>query len=78
MLEQILSIIKDLGFPIAVCLFLAYYIKTMTDQFRSDVKEITGKYETAVDKFTKSLDKLSKIMTSVETALGTKEGIEND
>lgn len=78
MLEQVLSIIKDLGFPIAVCLFLAYYIKTMTEQFRADIKEITNRYEAAVDKHTKSLDKVFKVLTSLEATLGAKESDDND
>lgn len=72
-MEQVVNIIEHLGFPIAICLFLAYYIKTMTDQFRGDVKEISSKYENAIEKFTKSMDKMTRILSSLEVKLDVKE-----
>lgn len=77
-MEQVITLVKDLGFPIAICLFLAYYIKIMTEQFRSDVKEISGKYETAIEKFTKTLDKNTRILSSLESKLDVKETDDND
>lgn len=83
-MEGVLEIIKDLGFPISVCIFLAYYIKLMTDQFRQDVKELTDKYNEAIkensaqyssviEKFIKSNDKTARVLTSLENKLGIKE-----
>lgn len=82
-MENVLGLIKDLGFPVAVCVFLAYYVKSMTDQFRQDVKDMTDKYNQAIkensaqyslviEKFIKSNDKTAKVLTSLESKLGLK------
>ena len=73
-MEVFLEIIKTVGFPIACCVFLGWYLKTQTDQYREDVQTITEKYEKAIEKFSKSIDKNTLVLTSLETKLGIKEG----
>ena len=68
-----LQIIQSVGFPIACCLFLGYYIKRQNEYYREDVKTITEKYEKAIDKFSRSIDKNTLILTAIETRLKGKE-----
>lgn len=77
-MEVFLEIIKTVGFPIACCVFLGWYLKTQTDQYREDVQTITEKYEKAIEKFSKSIDKNTLVLTSLETKLGIKEGESNE
>ena len=77
-MEVFLEVIKTVGFPIACCLFLGWYLKTQTDQYREDVQKITEKYERAIEKFSKSIDKNTLVLTSLETKLGIKEGEANE
>lgn len=77
-MEVFLEIIKTVGFPIACCVFLGWYLKLQTDQYREDVQTITEKYEKAIEKFSKSIDKNTLVLTSLETKLGIKEGESNE
>lgn len=72
-MEVFLEIIKTVGFPIACCVFLGWYLKTQTDQYREDVKGITEKYEKAIEKFSKSIDKNTTVLNSLEAKLGIGE-----
>lgn len=72
-MDLILQIIQSVGFPIACCIFLGYYIKTQNNEYREDVKELTDKYERAIDKFSKSIDKNTQILTALDAKLGSKE-----
>lgn len=37
---DIISIISSVGFPIVACLLLGWYVKTQTELYRTDIKEI--------------------------------------
>ena len=67
---DVLNVIQSVGFPIACCVFLGYFIKTQNAQYREDVKEITEKYENAVREFSKSLDSNTQVLTRIEAKLG--------
>lgn len=72
-MEVFLNIIQTVGFPIACCVFLGYFIKTQNTQYREDVKSITDKYEQAVKEFSKSLDSNTQVLTRLEAKLGADE-----
>lgn len=77
-MEVFLEIIKTVGFPIASCIFLGWYLKTQTDQYREDVQKITEKYEKAIEKFSKSIDKNTLVLTSLENRLGMEGNRDNE
>lgn len=72
-MDLILQIIQTVGFPIACCIFLGYYIKAQNNEYREDVKALTDKYERAIDKFSKSIDKNTQILTALDAKLGSRE-----
>lgn len=72
-MDVFLNIIQTVGFPIACCVFLGYFIKTQNTQYREDVKSITDKYEQAVKEFSKSLDSNTQVLTRLEAKLGADE-----
>lgn len=57
-MNEILSTIKDLGFPIAGCIVLAMYINKMSDIYRSEIKELSKIIE-------RNTDVLQKIYTRI-------------
>lgn len=73
-METILTVIQTVGFPVACCVFLGWYIKKQTDEYRQDVQTITDKYEKAIDKFSKSIDRNTNILTALEAKLELKGG----
>lgn len=68
-MDIVLQVIQTVGFPIACCVFLGYYIKRQNEEYREDVQNITEKYEKAIDKFSKSIDKNTLVLTALETRL---------
>lgn len=72
-MELVMNIIQTVGFPIACCVFLGYYIKKQSDEYRQDVQVITDKYEKAIDKFSRSIDRNTAILTALESKLDGKE-----
>ena len=87
-METVLNIIQTLGFPIAGCCFLGYFIKKLIDEFRNDVKslseksetvtrEISEKYETALrdmaEKYDRQIDKFSKTIDKNTQVLAALE-----
>lgn len=75
-MDVILQVIQTVGFPIACCIFLGYFIKRQNETYREDVKEITDKYERAIEKFAKSIDKNTQILNALEIRL-TERGNKN-
>ena len=68
-MDVVINLIQTMGFPIAACVFLGYYIKTQNAQYREDVRTMTEKYEAAIDKFSKSIDKNTEVLNRLEAKL---------
>ena len=54
--NSIITIISTLGFPIFCCLALGYYVKTQTDLFRQDTRDMQKEHKEEVAKFTEALN----------------------
>lgn len=68
-MPDFLNILQSVGFPIAACVFLGYFIKTQNAQYREDVQNITDKYESAIKDFKESLDKNTQVLTRLDARL---------
>ena len=77
-MDVVLQIIQTVGFPVAACVFLGYFIKKQNDEYRADVRTITEKYENAIEKFSNSIDKNTRVLTALDAKLSTNEKGEND
>ena len=53
---DIIQIISSLGFPIACCLGLGWYVKTQTDNYRNDVKDIQREHKEETKQMTDALN----------------------
>lgn len=72
-MEVVLQIVKDLGFPVACCLYLGYYLKKLLEAYRADIREITDKYDRSIEKFSRSIDKNTSVLTALESKIDGKE-----
>lgn len=72
-MDVVINLIQTMGFPIAACVFLGYYIKTQNAQYREDVKQLTEKYEAAIDKFSRSIDKNTEVLNRLEAKLNIND-----
>ena len=53
---NIVTIISSLGFPIVACLGLGWYVKYMSDQNSTEVKEMRQEHQAEVQKMTEALN----------------------
>lgn len=44
-METVVSIIQNIGFPIACVLFLGYFVKQQNDEYREDIKTLSEKHD---------------------------------
>lgn len=49
-MKEAVSLIQTVGFPIACCIGLGYYLKTLTEQQRQDAKEDKERLYTNLEK----------------------------
>lgn len=51
-----MQIISSLGFPIAACVGMGFYVKTQTENYRTDVKDIQREHKDEIAKVTEALN----------------------
>ena len=66
-MEDIVQVINTVGFPIAVCLALGYYIKYMTDTHQKEIESLRN-----------VISDNTKIVTKLYEMMKTKEGIKDE
>lgn len=59
-MSEIAQIISTVGFPIAICLVLLWYIKSMIETHKEESKEFTQAINNNTIALTKLCDKLEK------------------
>lgn len=76
-MDVVINLIQTMGFPIACCVFLGYYIKMqnaqyredvkkLSDEYREDVKHLTEEYKAAIADFSKSMDKNTEVLNRLD------------
>ena len=55
-MDGIVQIITTVGFPIAACIGMAWYVKYQTDSNKSDIKEMRETYAKRIEDATKALN----------------------
>lgn len=57
-MEQVVTIISSLGFPIAMCIFVCWYVMKQNENYRQDIKEMQIAHREEIEKLTKAINKL--------------------
>lgn len=57
-MENIVTIISSLGFPIAMCIFVCWYVIKQNENYRQDIKEMQVSHKEEIEKLTRALNKL--------------------
>ena len=55
-MNDIVSMITTVGFPIVACLFMGWYVKYQTDNYRSEVKDMQKEHKDEIQKVTEALN----------------------
>ena len=55
-MNDIVTMITSVGFPIVACLFMGWYVKYQTDNYRSEVKDMQKEHKDEIQKVTEALN----------------------
>ena len=68
-MSSIAQFITSLGFPIAACILMGYYIKLQTDYYRSDVKDLQAQHKDEMLQVTEAVNNNTKALLQLSDAL---------
>ena len=57
-MQDMVTIISSLGFPIAMCIFVCWYVMKQNDNYRQDIKEMQMVHREEIERLTKAINKL--------------------
>lgn len=57
-ITEIVSMISTVGFPIAMCIMLCWYVKSTNDSYRQDIKSLQQSIDNNTAVMNKIIDKL--------------------
>lgn len=60
--QDILTAIASVGFPIVACCAMAYFFAKVNDNYRSDVKEITATHKEETSAMTAALNEIKLVI----------------
>ena len=70
---DVIQVISCLGFPIAACIGLAFYVKYIVDSYREEVKDLRKEHQEEIGKITDALNNNTEAITKLTFKLD-KEG----
>lgn len=68
--QEVLTIINTVGFPVAMCIFLCWYIKDSTEKNREEIKKINDEHREEVKEITKALENNTVALTKLCEKMG--------
>lgn len=57
-ITEIVNMISTVGFPIAMCIMLCWYVKSTNDSYRQDIKSLQQSIDNNTAVMNKIIDKL--------------------
>jgi hypothetical protein len=64
-MNEITQLITTLGFPIVTCIFLGWYVKIQTDNYRSDVSQLQTEHKEEIMKVTEAINNNTLALTKL-------------
>lgn len=55
-INEILTAIATVGFPIVACCAMAYFFSRVNDNYRNDIKEINAQHKAEMDAMTQAIN----------------------
>ena len=68
-IASITQLITAVGFPVVACVLMGYYIKTQTDNYRSDVLDLQRQHKEEISKVTEAVNNNTLALTKLADAL---------
>lgn len=73
MLNDVLNVISTVGFPIAMCVFLCWYVKDSTEKNREEVNKINADHKEEVTNITTALENNTIALTKLCERMGGED-----
>ena len=74
--NAIVSIIQTVGFPIAMCGVMAWYVKYTEDRHREDRNGQNKRHAEEMESVNKAIDNNTNALHALEKAIAVKEALE--
>ena len=62
MIEELMPVVQNFGFPVAVCAVLMWYIKDINDKFIEQLKDIMMQHKDEADKAVEAINNNTLVM----------------
>lgn len=76
-MSDVATLITTVGFPIVACLFMGWYVKYQTDNYREEVKDMQKEHKEEITKVTEALQNNTLALQRLCDKLD-KDGDNND
>lgn len=73
MLNDVLNVINTVGFPIAMCVFLCWYVRDSTEKNREEVNKINADHKEEVANITTALENNTIALTKLCERMGGED-----
>ena len=73
---DIANIISSMGFPIAMCVLMCYYIKYTQDNYRNDINNLNEKHKEESTKLVQAINNNTLVIKELSERLNKE--VEND
>lgn len=70
---EVVNIISTLGFPIAACVAMGFYVKYITDKNREDLRKTWDAHEEEIDKLQEAINNNTLAIQKLLVYLGGKK-----
>ena len=71
--NTITTLINSVGFPIAMCVIMMYYIKYVTDNNKAEIEKITNEHRAEMVEITKAVENNTIALTQLSERLARGE-----
>lgn len=73
---DVISVISQLGFPIACCVAMGWYVKYTEDKHREERSEIMGQHKKSEDELRNAVENNTQVMIRICERLEVKDAAE--
>lgn len=74
--QSITAVIANVGFPIAMCCLLGYYIKYTHDDHRQDIQRINDMHDREVTELSQAVNNNTLVMQKLIDKVGSDEDVQ--
>ena len=70
---EITNIISSMGFPIAMCVLMCYYIKYTQDNYRKDINDLNEKHKEESTKLVQAINNNTLVIKELSERLNKED-----